>query len=133
MQKGIQDLFVKDYIKEWRTVLKTSHVVPYKNLKDAGDKLDTLTRSEAPILALLWWASQNTAVGDMPDVKDAFRAVQQVEPPGAVAYVPSAQPYNDALQSLQTAIAKAAEPNADPATVKTAQDAADTGRQVTKK
>ena len=35
MQKGILDLYTKDYITEWRTVLKTSHVVPYKNLSEA--------------------------------------------------------------------------------------------------
>ena len=133
MQQGVHDLFVKDYIKEWRTVLKTSHVVPYKNLKDAADKLDVLTRSEAPILALLWWTSQNTGLSDLPDVRDAFKAPQQVEPLSAVAYVPSAQPYNDALQALQVAIGKAAEPNADPATVKAAQDAADSARQLTRK
>jgi hypothetical protein len=69
----------------------------------------------------------------MPDVKDAFRAPQQVEPPTAVAYVPSAQAYNDALQALQAAVAKAAEPNADPSAVKATMDAADSARTATKK
>ena len=133
MQKGILDLYTKDYITEWRAVLKTSHVVPYKNLSDAADKLDKLTKSDAPILAVLWWTSQNTSLADMPDVNDAFKVPRQVEPSSAVAYVPSAQPYNDALQALQAALAKAAESNADPASVKTAQDAADAGRSATKK
>ncbi len=133
MQDGIRDLYTKDYIKEWRTVLKTSHVVPYKNLADAADKLDKLTKSDAPILELLWWTSQNTALADLPDVNDAFKVPHQVEPASAVAYVPSAQPYNDALQNLQAAIAKAAEANADPTSVQAAQAAADAARSATKK
>src|SRR5262249_49470766 len=46
---------------------------------------------------------------------------------------PSAQPYNDALQALQVAIAKVGDAAADPAAVKPAQDAADSARAVTNK
>ncbi|HEY3836685.1 MAG TPA: ImcF-related family protein [Bryobacteraceae bacterium] len=133
MKKDVTTLYVQDYIGQWRKVLRTSHLVPYKDLRDAAAKLDTLTGTTAPILAVISWTSQNTAINDMPDVKDAFRAAQQVEPPGALAYVPSVQPYNDALQGLQSTISKAAEPNADPNTVKTAQDAADTARAATRR
>jgi type VI secretion system protein ImpL len=133
MKKDVTTLYVKDYIKQWRTVLKTSHLVSYKDLKDAAIKLDTLTGTTAPILAVISWTSQNTAVNDMPEVKDAFRAAQQVEPPGAVAYVPSVQPYNDSLQGLQSTISKAADPSADPTAIKAAQDAADAARTATRR
>ena len=133
LRAGIRDLYSKDYIKEWRTVLKTSHVVPYKNLKDAAEKLDKLTKSDAPLLELIWWTSRNTALPDLPDVNAAFQVPHQVEPASAVAYVPSAQAYNDALQNLQAAIAKAADAQASPDSVKAAQDAADAARAATKK
>jgi type VI protein secretion system component VasK len=132
MQKGITDLYVKDFIKQWRSVLSTSRFVPYKDPKDAVKKLSTLTSSTAPILALFSWTSQNTAV-DVPGVKEAFRAVQQVEPPGAVAYVPSAQPYNDSLQNLQASIEKWVEANADPNAAKPVQEMADAARKETRK
>ena len=129
MQKGITDLYAKDYISQWRLVLGTSKLVPYTDLRDAVKKLSKLTSSTAPILALLSWTSQNTAI-DLPGVKEAFRAVQQVEPPTVLAYVPSVQPYNDSLQNLQAAIEKTVETH-DPSSVKAVQDAADAARKET--
>jgi type VI secretion system protein ImpL len=132
MQKGITDLFAKDYIAQWRAVLSTSKFVPYTDLKDASKKLTTLTSSTAPILALFSWTSQNTTV-ELPGVKEAFKAVQTVEPPTAVAYVPSAQAYNDSLQNLQASIDKAVEANSDPSGLKGVQDMADAARRETRK
>lgn len=137
MEKGILDLYSKDYINQWRTVLKTSRVIPYSNLKDASAKLGKLTGSQAPILALLWWTTQNTAI-DVPNVAAAFKAVHQVQPPSETQqYVVAAnQPYNNGLLKLQGTIDQAAampngpDPNAEKATKDDAQAARQSTRQI---
>ncbi|MDQ6698900.1 MAG: hypothetical protein M3Z36_01790 [Acidobacteriota bacterium] len=135
MEKGILDLYARDYINQWRTVLKTSRVNPYSNLKDASAKLGKLTGSQAPLLALLWWATQNTAI-DLPHVASAFKAVHQVQPPSATQqYVVAAnQPYNNGLLKLQGTIDQAAAmPNGpDPNAEKATRDDAQAARQSTK-
>jgi type VI secretion system protein ImpL len=123
MERGILDIYARDYIGQWRAVLKTSHVNAYASLKDASAKLNTLTGSQAPLLALLWWTSQNTAI-DLPGVAQAFKAVHTVEPPSGVQQyvVPANQPYNNSLLKLQGTIDQAAnmpggpDPNAENAT-----------------
>ena len=135
MMNGILALYAKDYINQWRAVLKTSRLVPYRDLKDASAKLSQLTGSSAPILALFWWTAQNTAI-DLPGVAAAFRAVHQVEPPSPVQqYVVAAnQPYNNGLLKLQQTIDQAANmPNGpDPAAEKATRDDAQNARQSTK-
>ncbi len=60
MERGILDLYTKDYIEQWRNVLRRSNVNRYANYQDASRKLTLLTGSGAPLLALMWWTSQNT-------------------------------------------------------------------------
>ncbi len=118
MEKGVLDRYSTDYIKQWRTVLQTSKVNRYANLADASAKLMTLTGSEAPLLALFWWTSQNTSV-EVPGVTSAFRSVQQVVPPSTVQQyvVPANTIYNTGLIKLQGSINQAATvPTPDPAT-----------------
>ena len=92
MERGILDLYTKDYIEQWRNVLRRSNVNRYANYQDASRKLTLLTGSGAPLLALMWWTSQNTSI-DLPGVADKFKAVQAVVPPSASATVYSpAQP-----------------------------------------
>src|SRR5579863_51847 len=135
MEKGIRDLYVADYINQWRNVLKTSRVTPYTSLKDASAKLNTITGSQAPILALFWWTSQNTAVS-IPEVDAAFQSVHQVSPPSSVQqYVVAAnQPYNNGLLKLQATIEQAAAlPNGpDAGAEKATQDDAQAARQSAK-
>src|SRR5205814_3621683 len=50
MEKGILDLYTKDYIEQWRNVLKKSNVNRYASLQDASRKLTKLTGSDAPLL-----------------------------------------------------------------------------------
>jgi type VI secretion system protein ImpL len=109
MEKGVQALYTRDFIKQWRTVIQTSHVNPYASLTDASNKLTTLSGNEAPLLALFWWTSLNTNV-DIPDVVAAFQSVRQVVPPSSdQRYVVSAnQNYNNGLVKLQGTIAQAA-------------------------
>lgn len=135
MQKGILDLYQQDYIKQWRTVLKSAKVMPYKSLADASDKLNTFTGSGAPILALLWWTALNTSI-DLPGVAPAFRAVMVVEPTPAVQQyvVPPNQPYNNALLKLQATIDQAAKMQGgpDPGAEKATRDDAQAAKQATK-
>jgi type VI secretion system protein ImpL len=109
MEKGVMGLFAKDLIKQWRTVIATSHVNPYANLSDAGTKLTTLSGNEAPLLALFWWTSLNTNV-EIPEVATAFQSVRQVVPPSSEPryVVPANQTYNNGLVKLQATIAQAA-------------------------
>ena len=112
MQQGLLDQYAKDYIAQWRTVLKKSNVNRYAGLKDASTKLTLLTGSSAPLLALFWWTSQNTCV-DVPGVKDKFQAPQTVVPcPSTQMYVVDAnRSYNAGLQQLQVAVDRAADPS----------------------
>lgn len=114
MEKGLMDRYSADYIAQWRRVLKNSNVVRYAGLKDASNKLNTLTGSSAPLLALFWWTSQNTCV-DVPGVADKFKAPQAVVPcPSTQMYIVDAnRPYNSGLQALQAAVDRAADPQAN--------------------
>ncbi len=124
MEKGVQGLFARDFIKQWRTVIQTSRVNAYANLLDASNKLTILSGNEALLLALFWWTSLNTNV-DIPAVVAAFQSVRQVVPPSPEArYVVGAnQSYNNGLMKLQGTIAQAAAmPNGpDPAAVSLVQ------------
>ncbi len=109
---------------------------PVRRLKDASAKLNTLTSSSAPIFALLWWTSQNTAI-DLPMASGPlFKSVQNVEPPSGVQqYVGTrVQPYNNSLLKLQATVdaSGADESRPDPATEKATRDDAQAARQVTK-
>ncbi|HEX5432565.1 MAG TPA: ImcF-related family protein, partial [Bryobacteraceae bacterium] len=133
MEKGILDLYTHDYVEQWRNVLQRSNVKQYANLQDASRKLTLLTGSGAPLLALFWWTSQNTAV-DLPGVADKFRAIQAISPASSVQQyiVAQNQNYNTGLLNLQQAVDRAANkvPNSDQATRDTASSATLTTRQL---
>lgn len=131
MDKGILDLYRRDYVEQWRNVLRRSNVNKYSNLQDASRKLTILTSSQAPLLALFWWTSQNTAI-DLPGVADRFRAVQAISPPSGVQQyiVPQNQTYNAGLMNLQQAVDKAA--NKDPDGERTSHENAQTATLTTR-
>jgi type VI secretion system protein ImpL len=114
MEKGLMDRYSADYVAQWRNVLKKSNVNRYAGLKDASSKLNLLTGSGAPLLALFWWTSQNTCV-DVPGVTEKFKAPQGVVPcPSTQLYIVDAnRPYNSGLQALQQAVDRAADPSAN--------------------
>jgi type VI secretion system protein ImpL len=114
MQQGLMDLYTKDYIAQWRNVLKKSNVNGYRGLKDASSKLTLLSSSSAPLLNLFWWTSQNTCV-DVPGVKEKFQAPQAVVPCGntPIYIVDPNRNYNGGLLSLQQAVDRAADPSAN--------------------
>jgi type VI secretion system protein ImpL len=133
LEKGILDLYTKDYVEQWRNLLRRSNVIPYANLDDASRKLNKLTSSDAPLLALLWWTTQNTAV-DLPGVAEKFRAVHAVVPPSGVQQyiVPPNQNYNGGLLALQQSVERAArkEPDGERAMRDSAQSAKLAERQL---
>lgn len=122
MARGILDLYSKDYINTWRTVLKRSSVLRYGDLKDASRKLNILTSNRAPLLALFWWTSQNTGI-DLPQVSDAFKSVHMVVPPSDTQQyiVPTDQGYNNGLLKLQQSVDQAATAN-NPEALKATKD-----------
>ena len=127
MERGILDLYTKDYIDQWRNVLRRSNVNRYANYQDASRKLTLLTGSGAPLLALMWWTSQNTSI-DLPGVSDKFKAVQAVVPPSqAQQYIVQPnQSYNGGLMNLQQAVDRAA--NKDPSGEQSTRDNAQSAR-----
>ena len=133
MEKGILDAYTRDYVDQWRAVLRRSNVNRYAGLQDASRKLGVLTGSGAPLLALLWWTSQNTSI-EAAGVAEKFKAVQMVAPwSGAQVYIADpAKPYNASLLTLQQAVDRAAnkEPDGDRAMRDNANSATLTTRQL---
>ncbi len=95
IESGIQDRYTKDYVEQWRRVMKQGHVNAYANFADASTKLTLLTGPAAPLLALFWWTSQNTGIDSPPGIAEKFKPVQAVVPPSTVPqYIVSQnQPY----------------------------------------
>ena len=101
--------YVADYLRHWRTFLRSASVVRFGGLADAGRKLTVLSGNQSPILALLSTVANNTDV-DSVAIRPLFHAVHQVTPPSVtnVLVVEKNQPYVVALQALTTAVEQAA-------------------------
>ncbi|HEV1288365.1 MAG TPA: ImcF-related family protein [Bryobacteraceae bacterium] len=114
MQQGLTDMYSKDYVAQWRNVLKKSNVNRYGNLKDASSKLTILSSGSSPLLNLFSWTSQNTCV-DVPGVKEKFQAPQMVIPCGGPPnfVVDANRQYDSGLISLQQAVDRAADTSAN--------------------
>lgn len=99
-----------DFVKEWRTYIKSASVVRYAGLKDASQKLLQLSGNQSPLLELMALASQNTAV-DEASVAAIFQPAQAVVPPGSTDrfIAPPNQNYMNALVTLQTSIQQIAD------------------------
>ncbi|HEY1493455.1 MAG TPA: ImcF-related family protein, partial [Candidatus Solibacter sp.] len=82
LAQGLHDRYYSDFVKEWRTYIKSANVVRYAGLKDATTKLAQLAGNQSPLLELFALASTNTAVDD-PAVAKIFQPVQAVVPPGS--------------------------------------------------
>jgi hypothetical protein len=75
----LQDRYVKDYIKEWRSFLYEGKVLPYSSMANASAKLQLLARNPSPLMELFCFVSQNTDV-DSPQIAKAFGSVHAVQP-----------------------------------------------------
>jgi type VI secretion system protein ImpL len=137
LEEQLRNRYSTDYITRWREFLRNTAVVRYSGLKDAAKKLDKLSNSQTPLLALFWVVTQNTSV-DAPKVTEAFDAVQKVVPPPAtvVQYVwPQNNEYMGSLAGLQTAINQIADVTGppDPNRALPVRSSADAARNVVKK
>ena len=109
----LSDLYVSDYLTEWRAFLKGASVVAYRDLPDAANKLNTLTGPTSPLLELFYTISHNTAGGNPaidPKIATVFQPAQAlVAPDSDNQYIgPGNKPYIDALVALQSAIGQVA-------------------------
>jgi type VI secretion system protein ImpL len=105
LEHDLRAAYNADFIKNWRTYIKSASVVRYAGLADASHKLMQLSGNQSPLLELFALASQNTAVDD-PNVATVFQPVQAVVPPGSTdRYIlPPNQNYVNALVTLQAAL-----------------------------
>ncbi|MCZ2075148.1 MAG: hypothetical protein LC130_09140 [Bryobacterales bacterium] len=135
IEKDLRERYTNDYIARWREYLRNSTVLRYSNLKDAARKLNIHSSNQAPVLELLWLATQNTTV-DSPRVSQAFDAVHKVVPPPATTpqfVLPPNANYVSALAGLQAAIEQAAsQPVPNPAAVQQALSNATTAKLASK-
>jgi type VI secretion system protein ImpL len=129
LQQKLTERYDQDFVNEWRTVLQSSSVAAYSNLKDAESKLGKLASPTSPLLELFWFISHNTDVG-VPIVTAPFLSVQAVEPPGPPdklpdQYVlPNNKDYVLALSKLQSDVGALAQNKTDPSLIKQVLDSA---------
>jgi type VI secretion system protein ImpL len=103
LDQDLKARYYGDFVKEWRTYIKSAAVVRYAGLKDASEKLAQLSGNQSPLLELMALASQNTAVDDAGTAA-IFQPVQAVVPPSSTDrfIAPPNQNYMSALVALQT-------------------------------
>jgi len=128
LQQELSRRYYTEFISTWFAALKSTKFVPYKDWKDAGDKLATLSNPSSPLLELFWFVSYHTNV-DQAQIKDTFQPVQAVVQPGAAGtYVqPGNETYVSALAKLQQAISNLVNnpaPASDMAAIAPTQNAA---------
>ena len=109
LEAELRARYYSDFVNQWRKYFKAAGVVKYASIKDAAEKLNTLSGNQTPLLALFWLASQNTNV-DEPAVLAALQPVHTVAPPASVdRYIaPPNQNYMNALMALQASIEQVA-------------------------
>ncbi len=102
--------YVGDYQSEWRTFLRSAQVIKYRNLADAGAKLQLLSNPNSSLLALFFTASHNTSVAN-PDIAKEFQPTQAiVAPESADRFVgPGNTGYVNGLLGLQASVAQVAQ------------------------
>ena len=106
--------YLADYQSEWRTFLRSAAVVKYRDLRDAGSKLQILSNPSSPLLALFYTASHNTAVAN-PDIAKEFQPTQVLASPDSPDRLMNDKntSYVNGLVGLQGAVSQvSADPNA---------------------
>jgi len=129
LEQRLRGFYTRDFIQEWREFLRFAAVSHYGSLSDAASKLAVTSSGQSPLLGLLCLVSQNTGI-DLPGVKTAFQAPQQVVPSGCqTQYVGSSnQSYMASLLKLQNSVQQIAQSGAgpnDPAAAQTISQAND--------
>ena len=110
LKKELGDRYEKDYVAQWSGFLRDATVVHYRDLRDAGTKLNVLSGNDSPLLALIHTVSLHTAVAD-PQISGLFQAPQMLVPgSNAEQYIgANNKSYVDALLKLDVEINKVAD------------------------
>ena len=110
----LRRMYVKDYIEQWRTFLKSASVTQFADVGSAVRVIGALSSNQSPLLGLLSLVSRHTAV-DTVAIAPAFQAAQVVTPPGdTTKYIgPGNEAYVNALVSLQTSLQQVASSSDD--------------------
>ena len=109
VRQKLTERYNQDFTNEWNTVLKTSSVAGYSDMRDADRKLQKITDTKSPLMELFYFVSHNVDLAPA-DVKAPFAPVQAVEPPGPADKPPDVlisaktQDYIKALGGLQAAV-----------------------------
>ena len=100
--------YASDYADNWRKFLRSASVVRYANMRDAAQKLTSLSGNQSPLLELFSVAARHTTVAS--DIASIFQPVQAVTPPGDTTklIVQANQPYMGALVAFQASLEQAA-------------------------
>jgi type VI secretion system protein ImpL len=78
-QRDVEQLYVQDYIQQWKTFLAAHHVVSFAGLPDGTRRLHTLAdNNRSPLLALVYMASHNTDVSAQSGDPKVVQTLQQM-------------------------------------------------------
>ena len=56
----LQNLYIQDYIRRWKDFAAATSVDPFRNVADAGKKLEILADNRSPLLAAVFMIADNT-------------------------------------------------------------------------
>ena len=105
LSAGLRARYRADYVRQWRTFLRSARVVGYAGVADAARKLAVLSGNQSPLLHLFLLVAQNTAV-DSQLGATAFQPVQLLTPPSSKDQLigDKTKPYMGALLSVQSSL-----------------------------
>jgi len=82
VSKSLAAKYTGDFTKEWHTFLTEARVVNCGSLKEAPNRLNALSGTNSPLLALVGTVSKNTAVSD-PQIQATFQPTRALVDPNA--------------------------------------------------
>ena len=105
---ALQQRYQKDYINEWRSMIKASRFVGYKGPEDVVPKIDRIAGAQSPLLMVLCVAVNNSSIGDR-EIQNTFSVPRSAIPSDCQSKVTGSpnKDYTDSLFSLQSCLQKA--------------------------
>ena len=104
LSAALRQRYYSDFVKQWRTYVKSASVLRYASLKDATVKLASLSGNQSPLLELFSLASTHTAVDD-PNVAKIFQRADGGAAGSTDRFIlPPNQNYMNALVAIQTSL-----------------------------
>jgi type VI secretion system protein ImpL len=113
LSSRLADRYAEDFSAQWQNYLRAASVVRFHSLSEAGQKLGSLSSPNSALLALVFTASQNTAVSDASVARE-FQPTQALVPPDLRDrfIAPPNTAYVNGLVALQGAVSQfAQDPN----------------------